>query len=325
MFQKAGLDLSLETGWNDNLAEGKPVTASFTTTTPAVRATAPEFTVDGFTISGLPFQQPTYLAPNTIWGTQGSPNAQDWLEVDLGAPTTINSAKLYFYSDKAYVSRDTGTGNTYRPPASYTVQYHDGTDWVEVPSQVQAPTTPQPNLNTVEFAPVTAQRLRVLVTPTTGFGVGVKEIQLFNEVRCDTTLTGEHDGALNVAAGVTCLAEGATVTGPVTVGPGAGLVASKASVVGPLFASGASIVELFDSLVDGSVSISGSTTRVAVAHSRVDGPLRLRGNSTGSTAIVVTDNTVDGPLTCSGNQPAPINYGEPNTVTGPTSGQCAGL
>jgi hypothetical protein len=325
MFQKAGLDLSLETGWNDNLAEGKPVTASFTTTTPAVRATAAEFAVDGFTISGLPFQQPTYVAPNTIWGTQGSPNAQDWLEVDLGEPTVVNTAKLYFYSDKAYVSRDTGTGNTYRQPASYTVQYHDGTGWVDVPSQVQAPASPLPNLNTVDFAPVTAQRLRVLVTPTSGFGVGLKEIQLFNEVRCDATLTGAHAGALNVTAGVTCLAEGATVTGPVTVGPGAGLVASKASVVGPLFASGASIVELFDSLFDGSVSISGSTTRVAVAHSRVDGPLRLTGNSTGSTAIVVTDNTVDGPLTCSGNQLAPINYGEPNTVTGPTSGQCAGL
>lgn len=58
---------------------------------------------------------------------------------------------------------------------------------------------------------------------------------------------------------------------------------------------------------------------------KVDGPMWLTSNSTGSPPIVVTDNTVDGPLTCTGNKPTPVNYGQPNTVTGPTSGQCAGV
>ena len=36
-------------------------------------------------------------ATNPIWGTRGSPNAQDWLQVDLGKPTTLDTVKLYFY------------------------------------------------------------------------------------------------------------------------------------------------------------------------------------------------------------------------------------
>src|SRR5262249_51084349 len=84
MFQKAGVDLA----GTPNPAQNKPATASYT---------APEtdtaFATDGFTISGptVPVgsyvMNPVYGAANTIWGTKGSPNAQDWLDVDLGKPT----------------------------------------------------------------------------------------------------------------------------------------------------------------------------------------------------------------------------------------------
>jgi hypothetical protein len=325
MFAKAGVDLTLESGWLPNLARGKAVTASFTTMTPNVRATAPENAVDGFTYSGLPIQQGTYVARNTIWGTQGSPNAQDWLEVDLGAPTTFNTVKLYFFSDKAYQTQSNGSGNTYRQPSAYTLQYHNGTDWVDVPDQVKSPAAPQPNLNTVTFAPLTAQRFRLLVTPVAGFGVGVKEVQIFEAVRCDRTVSGLHVGSINVTDGVTCLAEGALVIGAVRVAAGAGLVATGAVVIGPVTATGARLVESFGSTFVGPVSISGTTVRVALSGSRLAGPVSLAGNATGATPIVVTDNDVLGLLSCSGNTPAPVNYGRPNSVTGVASGQCARL
>ena len=35
----------------------------------------------------------SYIGTNPIWGDAGSPNAQDWLQVDLGAPTQFNTAK----------------------------------------------------------------------------------------------------------------------------------------------------------------------------------------------------------------------------------------
>jgi hypothetical protein len=184
MFQRAGVDLTDETGWAVNDAEGRPVEASFTTTAPAVRATAPAFAVDGSTMAGLPNQVGEYVAPNTIWGTEGSPNPQDWLEVALDQSRTVDEVRLYFFSDKDYQPRDKPDGGTYRQPSSYAVQYHDGSGWVDVPDQVRTPEAPLPNLNTVEFEPVTTGRLRVLVTPTAGFGAGVEEIQVL-----DTTPT----------------------------------------------------------------------------------------------------------------------------------------
>jgi len=171
MFRKAGVDLRDD---DENLAEGKPVSASFTTTSPSLQATAPENAVDGFTISGLPVQSGTYVARNPIWGTLGSPNAEDWFEIDLERPTKIDTARLYFYSNKSF-----GVGgNTYREPASYRLQYQVGSAWVDVPRQSPTPAAPAPNLNEVRFPRITARRVRVLMTPTAGFAIGLKEIQV---------------------------------------------------------------------------------------------------------------------------------------------------
>jgi hypothetical protein len=174
-FQKAGLDLTAPPGLND-LALGKAATASFTTTSPARLATDPANAVDGFTISGLPVVSGSYVGTNPIWGDQGSPNAQDWLQVDFGTRTQLNDVRLYFYDNKQFGSG----GNTYRPPASYTVQYYDGSSWTDVPGQTQLPSTPAPNYNHVTFAPVTTSKLRVVMTRATGYAVGVKEIQVFH-------------------------------------------------------------------------------------------------------------------------------------------------
>jgi hypothetical protein len=173
-FGQAGVDLSPTTGGVVNLAAGKAVTASFTTTSPAAQATSPANAVDGFTISGLPVVSGSYVGTNPIWGDLGSPNVQDWLEVDLGRPTRFNAVKPYFYSNKEFGSG----GNTYRQPSSYVVQYFDGAGWVDVPGQIQSPANPAPNLNHATFAPVTAQRVRLLMTRQAGFAVGLKELQV---------------------------------------------------------------------------------------------------------------------------------------------------
>ena len=192
MFQKAGVDLGSPAL---NVAEGKSATASFTTTSPALQATAPANAVDGATISGLPIQQGSYIARNPIWGTLGSPNAEDWLEVDLGIAQRVDVAKLYFYSNKNF-----GVGgNTYREPASFVVQYHDGSGWVDAARE----TRPAPNYNRVDFPAVEARRWRVLVTPMTGYGVGVKELQLFAPVAVEQPgeVGGEVPATLSLTIG----------------------------------------------------------------------------------------------------------------------------
>jgi hypothetical protein len=173
-FQKAGVDISSTTSGAIDLAAGKTATASFTTTSPASQRTSPAAAVDGFTISGLPVTSGQYVGTNPIWGDLGSPNAQDWLQVDLGKPTEFTGVKLYFYSNKQFGSG----GNTYREPSSYTVQYYNGSDWVDVPGQVHSPGTPAANYNEVTFSPVTARQVRVLMTRATGYAVGVKELQV---------------------------------------------------------------------------------------------------------------------------------------------------
>jgi hypothetical protein len=183
-FQKAGVDLSRETGGAANLAEGRPATASFTTTSPAAQATSPANAVDGFTISGLPVTSGSYVGTNPIWGDLGSPNAEDWLQVDLGTPKRFDTVRLYFYSNKAFGAG----GGTYRQPAAYTVQVFDGSGWADVPNQVKSPGAPAPNHNRVDFQPVRARLVRVMMTRASGFAVGLKEVQVFH--RHD----GEHDG-----------------------------------------------------------------------------------------------------------------------------------
>lgn len=48
-----------------------------------------------------------------------------------------------------------------------------------MPGQVKTPAVPQANYNQVTFPQLTAQRVRVLMTRTGNFGIGLKEIQIF--------------------------------------------------------------------------------------------------------------------------------------------------
>ncbi len=176
-LQDAGVDLSRREGQAPDLALGKTATASFTTTSPAAQATSPANATDGFTISGLPVVSGSFTGTNPIWGDLGSPHAQDWLQVDLGRPTRFDDVKVYFYSNKEF---GFGEGGTYRQPAAYTVQYFTGSSWADIPGQVLSPRAPLPGYNEVTFPPVQARLVRILVTRMTGFGVGIKEIQVFN-------------------------------------------------------------------------------------------------------------------------------------------------
>lgn len=176
MLQKAGVDLARGQAGVSDLAMGKTATASFTTTSPASQATSPANAVNGFTISGLPVVSGSYVGTNPIWGDLGSPNAQDWLQVDLGKASRFDNVKVYFYSNKKFGD----DGNTYRQPASYTVQYFNGSSWVDVPHQAQSPSVPAPNYNEVTFPPVHAQQVRLLITRMPGYAVGVKEVQVFD-------------------------------------------------------------------------------------------------------------------------------------------------
>ncbi|MDP4507171.1 galactose-binding domain-containing protein [Nonomuraea turcica] len=151
LLAKAGVDLTANL---TNLAADATPTAS-TTASGSSMAGAKD---------GFPINEP-------FWG--GTTAGQDWYELNFGAARTFNEVRLYFKD-----SRPAST--TYRAPASYTVQYHNGSAWVDVPSQAKTPAAPRANYNVVQFSAVTAQRVRVLATAASGARTGLTEIKVHN-------------------------------------------------------------------------------------------------------------------------------------------------
>jgi hypothetical protein len=163
-------------------------------------------------------------------------------------------------------------------------------------------------------------------------------------------ITGSVSRALQVTKAT--VVQGATVTGSITVTHGATLALIGATLNGPLRIIGASAVRICGSTIHGPVTISGSAGPVLVgdgvspvvgcagntfwgpvtlsgnaggvwfAANQVHGPLSVTGGRVGTG---IAGNTIAGSLGCSGNSPAPGNGGRPNSVSGSSRGQCAGL
>jgi hypothetical protein len=73
------------------------------------------------------------------------------------------------------------------------------------------------------------------------------------------------------------------------------------------------------------VTLRDGTKQVAVIGNRITGPVTVDRNVTAPAPIVIAANSIVGPLRCTANDPAPVNNGQPNDVTGPKSGQCRDL
>ncbi|MGS2648227.1 discoidin domain-containing protein [Streptosporangium sp. G12] len=153
MLAKAGVDLTANLA---NLAAGATASASHTGSGSNLAGA----------IDGLPTNEP-------FWGAGGSPNAQDWYELNLGSAKTLNEVRLHFKDSRP-------AGGTYRAPSAYDVQYHNGSSWVSAPGQVKTPAAPRANYNVVRFSPVSAQRVRVLATNASGAKTGLTEIKIYN-------------------------------------------------------------------------------------------------------------------------------------------------
>ncbi|MDX3452787.1 discoidin domain-containing protein [Streptomyces sp. ME02-8801-2C] len=153
MLAKAGVDLTADL---TNIATGATASASYTGSGSGVSGA----------IDGYPTNEP-------FWGAGGSPNSQDWYELNFGAARTLNEVRLYFKD-----SRPAST--TYRAPSAYNIQYYDGSSWVNAPSQTKTPSAPRANYNLVQFPAITAQRVRVLATNASGAKTGLTEVKVFN-------------------------------------------------------------------------------------------------------------------------------------------------
>jgi hypothetical protein len=86
---------------------------------------------------------------------------QQWIELDWTQPVTTNGSDVYFLDD----------GGGVRLPASWTVQYWNGSAFVDVPSPGAYPVADD-TFNHVTFGSVTTTKLRVVLQSGQG-SVGV--------------------------------------------------------------------------------------------------------------------------------------------------------
>jgi F5/8 type C domain len=107
------------------------------------------------------------------WTNYSSPNPTDWVQIDMGAPSSIGEVTLHVYDD--------GIGVV--PPTAYSISTStDGTSWQPVGQVQMVPPTPAAGPNVTNFAPVAARYVRVTFsmssTCTQGTGcVGLTEIE----------------------------------------------------------------------------------------------------------------------------------------------------
>ena len=77
------------------------------------------------------------------WTAGQSPNDTDWLEIDFGEQRQVGRIDLAILDD----------GGGVQAPASYNVEFWDGTAWRDAPAQQKSPPKPVGGqLNEVRFA-----------------------------------------------------------------------------------------------------------------------------------------------------------------------------
>jgi hypothetical protein len=191
---------------------------------------------------------------------------------------------------------------------------------------------------------------------TTITGTSAKQLTVASGLTCLVNAT--QNGQVTVAAGAALSVTNSTVNGTVTATSPAGITLCGATEHGKLSVTGPTQgpVILGGTLADGTacaadtipsaVTITGATAPVIVTGLQQNGTLTLESDSDGVTldgsqvnglvyvenntsaltaGIMVSGNTVTGSLYCTGNNPAPIDYGAINTVSGTASGQCAAI
>lgn len=115
-----------------------------------------------------------HISPSNRWTCAGSPDASDWLAVDLGTRRKIHTARLYFLDD--------GTGIA--PPQRFELEYWDGKRWMGVPNQTRTPGRPTGRrANIVRLPELETARVRVVLHHAKEGNAGLTEFELWGDAK----------------------------------------------------------------------------------------------------------------------------------------------
>ena len=88
------------------------------------------------------------------WSAVGSPNARDWVAIDLSSEKLVRRVELYLFGDDGRL----------KAPRSYAVQIWDGSDWRDARILSRAPERPLASArNVVLIEPARTSRVRVVL------------------------------------------------------------------------------------------------------------------------------------------------------------------
>ena len=88
------------------------------------------------------------------WTAVGSPNARDWVSIDLGTAKLVQTIELYLFGDDGRI----------KAPRDYSVQIWTGTEWRDARVLTRVPQRPLASArNMVTIEPVRTSRVRVLL------------------------------------------------------------------------------------------------------------------------------------------------------------------
>ena len=167
------------------------------------------------------------------------------------------------------------------------------------------------------------------VTISGGVRVGRGAVFMFGCAPSLTELCGPDtsyviSGDVVAAGALAVIMHGNTIHGSVTIAGGGGGVTCAPLILG----GEAPAYSTFEgNAIDGTLAVSGMRTCwFGIARNEVARSVILSGNvEADPDSNEVIDNSIEGALVCFGNSPLPHNDGQPNSVTGPEVGQCAGL
>ncbi len=109
-----------------------------------------------------------HASPPNRWTFEGSPNARDWVMIDLGSRRRLHELKLYLLDD----------GEKVVPPERVELEYHDGAAWKPLEEERRPPCEPVGRrANTITFKEIAAAKFRVTFTHAKGGRTGLSEIE----------------------------------------------------------------------------------------------------------------------------------------------------
>lgn len=108
--------------------------------------------------------------PTTRWTAEGSPNQEDWVQVDFGGPQTVEQVKLYFLDDKEEIL----------PPSSYRIDVLQNGNWTPADVRSRIPGAPTGRrANTVTIGPVDIEGVRATFAHANDARTGLAEIEVW--------------------------------------------------------------------------------------------------------------------------------------------------